>query len=122
MVKCEGINNKTNKKCKSPAKYIINIDNKINYRCGRHCRNINDKKLIENIDDINENKKRNRKNKTLDDNIFESNIEEEKENNIIQKIISGDENENVYNEKNKKIETLFTKIDKLCDLLNNTAF
>lgn len=108
MVECEGINNKTNKKCKSPAKYIVNIDNKINYRCGRHCRNINDKKLIENIDDINENKKSNRKNKTLDDNIFESNIEEE--------------NENVYNEKNKKIETLFTKIDKLCDLLNNTAF
>lgn len=111
MVECEGINNKTNKKCKSPAKYIVNIDNKINYRCGRHCRNINDKKFIENIDDINENKKSNRKNKTLDDNIFKSNIEEEKENNIIQKIISGDENE--------KIETLFTKIDKLCDLLNN---
>lgn len=120
MVECEGINNKTNNECKSPAKYIINIDNKINYRCGRHCRNINDKKLIENIDDINKNKKSDRKNKILDDNIFKSNIEEENENNIIQKIISGDEN--VYNEKNKKIETLFTKIDKLCDLLNNTVF
>lgn len=111
MVECESINNKTNSKCKSPAKYIVNIDNKINYRCGRHCRNINDKKLIENIEDIKEKKKSNRKNLTLknnDDNIFEPNI---------QKIMSGDEN--VYNEKNIKIETLFTKIDKLCDLLNN---
>lgn len=125
MIECDGIDKKNNEKCKSLAKYIINIDDKINYRCGRHCRNINNKKLIENTDNILKVKRKSEQNiKTLKNNnndiSNESNIEEKKENNNIKEI--NHKVENVFNEKHKKIETLFTKIDKLCELLNNTTF
>jgi CRISPR/Cas system CMR subunit Cmr6 (Cas7 group RAMP superfamily) len=108
MIECDGIDKKNNKKCKSPAKYIINIDDKINHRCGRHCRNINN-----NMVKVKRKSEQNIK-------IKESNMKEKNENDNIKEILY--EVENVYNEKNKKIETLFTKIDKLCELLNDTTF
>jgi hypothetical protein len=111
MIKCDGIDKKKNEKCESPAKYIVKIDNKTHSRCGRHSRNMN-KELIEN----NEKKKREIKSKVLkidknEDNKSKELNNKEEENNI----------QEVYyqkNNKDKKIETLFVKIDELCNLLN----
>lgn len=122
MIQCDGIDIKKGSKCNSPAKYIVNIDEKKYYRCGRHSRNINDKELIENTTDdvVKEKKKRGRKVLKNDEN-KELNIEKE-DSNLQEKLSYQNENinNNLNNEKNK-MEILFAKIDELCKLLNNNT-
>lgn len=127
VINCDGIDKKKDKNCELSAKYIVNIDNKKHYRCGRHSRNMDNKELIDNI--VKEKKKRGRKPKMIkNDKNKDSNIEKENENNnvnnnIQEKISHQDENINNFNNeinnKYRKIEILFTKMDELCNLLSN---
>lgn len=127
MIKCDGIDKKKNDKCGSPAKYIVNIDEKNYYRCGRHSRKMNNKILMEN-------KKIQRKPKTLksDDGKIDkydnkNKDKKDKLNNEEKEILYQNEdnnhnfNDEIHN-KYKKIDILFTKIDELCSLLNNNTF
>lgn len=126
MVECDDIDKKKNKKCESPAKWIVRINNEIDYihpRCGRHSRNM-DKRLIENTNEIiKEKKKRGRKPKiTKNDEKYDNENNELKINSEKDKKEESDIQEISYpknnNNKDEKIKILFTKIDELCDLLN----
>jgi hypothetical protein len=121
MIECDGIDKKKNKKCESPARYTVKIDNEIHYRCGRHTRNM-DKQLIENIEiEEKEKKKRGRKPKLLKSDELDENRELEinKEKNEIGKEDIQEISHPKFNSnKDEQIKLLFTKIDRLCDLLN----
>lgn len=118
MVECDDIDKKKNKKCESPAKWLVKTNGEEDYihpRCGRHSRN-KDKILIENkYETVEENKKRGRNSKTLkidENNEIKIIKEEYKEKEDIQKL------PHQNNNNDKKMEILFTKIDELCNLLN----
>ena len=118
MIECDSIDKKKNKKCESPARYTVKIDNEIHYKCGRHTRNM-DKQLIE-IEEK-EKKKRGRKPKLLKLNELDENRELEinKEKNEIRKEYIQEISYPKFNSnKDEQIKLLFTKIDWLCDLLN----
>jgi hypothetical protein len=100
MVICEDIDKKNNKECKSAAKWIVKINGKKNYRCGRHCRK------LEKIPMDNDNKI-----KDYEKNEINFGIKDKRN---IQQISYLESSDN----RNEKMKILFTKIDELCILLN----
>lgn len=118
MIECDDIDKKNKEKCKSPAKWNVKKKDEKEYihpRCGRHSRNM-DKILIENTNEIkNEKKKRGRKP------ILSNNELNELKINIQKDKTDESEIDVIYsknsNNKEEKIKILFRKIDELSDLL-----